>query len=47
VQVELPSPATGGLIVELAVGARLRIESNGQAELAARLIQILNANASC
>jgi len=47
VQVELPPPATGELIVELAGGARLRIESNGQIELAARLIQILNANTSC
>lgn len=43
VQVELPPPAPVELVLELGTGARVRITDAGQLELAARLLQRLNA----
>ncbi len=45
VQVELPTPAQ--LTIELPAGARVRLSSIGQVELAARLLQALNAQSAC
>jgi len=48
VQVELTSPpAPAGLLVELGTPARLRIESAEQIELAAQLVQRLQATRPC
>jgi len=48
VQVELPTPAAPvELVIELHARARMRITSAGQIELAARLLQVLNATAPC
>ena len=48
VQVELPAPTTPAeLVIELPACARMRITSAGQIELAARLLQALNATTSC
>jgi transposase-like protein len=45
VQVELPAPVE--LVIELNGRARMRITSASQIELAARLLQTLNATTSC
>lgn len=48
VQVELPSPAVPAeLVIELSERARMRLTSADQIELAARLLQALNASAPC
>jgi hypothetical protein len=48
VQVELASvPAPAEMVIELPARARMRINSAGQIELAARLLQALNATTSC
>lgn len=48
VQVELLTSATPApLVIELGTQGRIRIESAGQIELAARLLQTLNATSSC
>ena len=48
VQVQLPSPAAAvELLIELGATARLRVNSASQIELAARLLQSFNADASC
>jgi hypothetical protein len=48
VQVELAgAPAPAELVIELNGRARMRINSAGQIELAARLLQALNATTSC
>ena len=48
VQVELPAPvAAAELTIELSKVARIHIHSAAQVELAARLLQALNATASC
>jgi transposase-like protein len=48
VQVELaPPPVAEGLIIELEVGARLRVESSRQIALAAQLLQTLHASRPC
>jgi transposase-like protein len=47
VQVELPPPAPVELVLELGTGARVRITDAGQIELAARLLQRLNAPTPC
>lgn len=48
VQVELGNaPAPAELVIELPARARMRITSAGQIELAARLLQTLNATTSC
>jgi hypothetical protein len=48
VQVELPEPAAPAqLLIELGAQARLRISCAGQVELAARLLQALNAKTAC
>lgn len=48
VQVELPPPAAPiQLLIELGAHTRLRITSTDQIQLAARLLQQLNAPASC
>ena len=48
VQVELAgAPAPAELVIELNGRARMRISSAGQIELAARLLQALNATTSC
>jgi hypothetical protein len=48
VQVELPTPAPATpLVIELGTQGRIRIESVGQVELAARLLQALNTPAPC
>jgi len=48
VQVELPTPATPAtLVIEWGTQGRIRIESAGQIEMAARLLQTLNPTASC
>jgi len=48
VQVELPSaPVPAELVIELAAPARMRITSDRQIELAARLLQALNIPSAC
>jgi len=48
VQVELPTPATPPpLVIELGTQGRIRIESASQIELAACLLQALNAPGPC
>ena len=48
VQVELPSPAVPAeLVIELSERVRMRLSSADQIELAARLLQALNAPAPC
>jgi len=47
VQVELPTPAPAPLVIELGTPGRIRIESASQIELAARLLQALNAATPC
>lgn len=48
VQVELPPPAAPvHLVIELASGARIRINAADQIELAARLLQSLNPTPPC
>lgn len=48
VQVQLPAPTVPAeLTIELGAHARLLIHSAGQIELAARLLQSLNAQAAC
>lgn len=48
VQVELAGvPAGAELVIELSGSARMRLASVGQIELAARLLQALNAPAPC
>ena len=48
VQVEVATPAAPAeLVIELGATARIRIHSASQIELAARLLQTLNATASC
>ena len=48
VQVELPSPEVSvELVIELSECVRMRLTSAGQIELAARLLQALNASAPC
>ena len=48
VQVELPRPAIPAeLVIELPARARIKITSAGQIELAARLLQALNATSAC
>jgi len=48
VQVELPVSAPPlELTVELGAPARMRLSSAGQVELAARLLQALNAKSTC
>jgi hypothetical protein len=48
VQVELPSPAAPvELVIELSAQTRMRIGSASQLELAARLLQALNAARPC
>jgi len=48
VQIEVPPPTTPAqLAIELGAGARMRINSAGQIELAARLLQTLNAIPPC
>ena len=48
VEVELPAPAKlAELTVELGAGARMRLTSGDQVELAVRLIRALNAPATC
>jgi hypothetical protein len=42
-----PPPVAGGLIIELEVGARLRVESSRQIALAAQLLQTLHASRPC
>jgi transposase-like protein len=48
VQVELPRPVVPAeLVIELPARARIKITSAGQIELAARLLQALNATSAC
>lgn len=48
VQVELAGvPAPADLVIELSGSARMRLTTSGQIELAARLLQALNAPAPC
>lgn len=48
VEVELAGvPAVAELVIELSGGARMRLTSAGQIELAARLLQAFNAPAPC
>lgn len=47
VEVELPAPAPVELVIELGAHARLRLTSAEQIELAARLLQTLNAPRPC
>jgi hypothetical protein len=48
VQVELPTPTLPvPLVIELGTQGRIRIETAGQIELAARLLQTLNATTPC
>lgn len=48
VEVELPAPAAPvELLIELGAAARLRVQSSAQIELAARLLQALNAPRPC
>jgi transposase-like protein len=48
VQIEVPRPAASDpLVIELAAGVRIRINSAGQIELAVRLLQSLNPTAPC
>jgi hypothetical protein len=47
-QVELPAPlAAAHLVIELGPQARLRLDSEAQLPLAARLLQHLNPSQSC
>ena len=48
VQLELPTPTSATpLVIELGTEGRIRIESAGQIELAARLLRQLNPGAAC
>jgi len=48
VQIEVPRPAASDhLVIELAAGARIRISSAGQIELAVRLLQSLIPTPPC
>ena len=48
VQVEVAaSAAPAELVIELPARVRMRISSAGQIELAARLLQVLNATTAC